>query len=383
MSNQLGTQFIGLHIKVRLTALFLLATFVSILVPLLSTSALANDDWSNQALPSSNRNPLVQIHALPQVATATLLTKGSSEWMFNSEIASLSSQNLTAIEAQDYLDNPSPQGESILLDGETWRSELSFRYGLNTYSDITIRIPYISHGGGFADNGIESWHQWFGLPNGNRNLRPDNALLYQYSVDGQQLISLDQQTHGMGDIQLEYRLALNHQQSIQQSIQQSLQKRSQSNTDINSVLQIAIKLDTGNTDKLTGSGSHNISVGVQFQQNSVARLKHLGWYSSTGLMWLEDKGLLQAQKKDWVFYANAGLSLRVTKGISLVSQLDLHSAVYKSKTEEIGATSGQLVIGLNSKLGHSTLVQFYFTEDILVKTSPDIGLGLSIRQTLN
>jgi len=162
-------------------------------------------------LPSANRNPLALVHSIPQPTAAYLAPAQTGQWGLALEMASLSSQNLTAAESADYAAASSPLGESILLDGETIRGELSYRFGFNQRSDITINLPYISHTSGFADSGIEKWHDWFGLPNSNRGLRPQDALLYSYSINGEEQLRIDRDQQGIGHIQLDYRYSLKPQ----------------------------------------------------------------------------------------------------------------------------------------------------------------------------
>lgn len=322
-------------------------------------------------LPSANRNPLVLVHSIPQPTGAYLAPAQTGQWGLALEMASLSSQNLTAAESADYAATSSPLGESILLDGETIRGELSYRFGINQHSDITINLPYIAHTSGFTDSGIEKWHDWFDLPNSNRGLRPRDALLYSYSINGEEQLRIDRDQQGTGDIQLDYRYSLKPQTD---------DKTTADNSAIHHLLQVSLKLATGDRKRLTGSGSNSLAISLNTAQASVPGIRQLSWHANSGAMWLDNGGILADLKKQWLFFGSAGIGWQLNNQYALRLQFNGHSAIYNSDTKELGKTSGQIVIGLNAKTGKQTLVQLYFTEDIIVRTSPDIGIGLSIRQ---
>ena len=53
-------------------------------------------------------------------------------------------------------------------------------------------VPWRHHSGGFTDNLISSWHRFFGLPDGNRDSYPTDAL--------HQPMTVDSLCAGLGDI---------------------------------------------------------------------------------------------------------------------------------------------------------------------------------------
>ena len=102
---------------------------------------------------STNQSPLVQIYGLPGTGNAVLLPQGRTEVGLNVAL----SNNYTVNENSR---------EHIILDGETTRFTVAARYGLFPRMEIGVKIPYISHNGGFLDGFIESYHGIFGFPNG-------------------------------------------------------------------------------------------------------------------------------------------------------------------------------------------------------------------------
>ena len=89
--------------------------------------------------------------------------------------------------------------ESLFLDGQTDALTLSFRYGLPKQWDVELTVPWRHHSGGFTDNLISSWHGFFGLPDGNRDSYPTDALHYQLSQPAHDRHLL-RSASGLGDI---------------------------------------------------------------------------------------------------------------------------------------------------------------------------------------
>ena len=316
--------------------------------------------WRYQPLPSSNRNPLVQVHDIPAASGVSTLDKHHTQWSSTLDMASISSQSMNSQPLSNHQAN-----ESLLLDGETYRFALKLRHGLSEQSDLSITLPFIAHSGGFADNAISGWHDIFGLPNGNRASRPDNSLDYRYQRNGQNLIALNQSTKGLGDIRFDYRHRLNNTNKTD-------------NSQIKSLIQMGVKLPTGNQDQLTGSGATTLSSSLQIAQTQMANARDWSWHTSIGALWVSGGGLLNEIKKDWAFYGSAGISWQSSDNIALKAQFETHTAMYQSETDELKGPTGQLVIGLSAKINPDTVIDLYFTEDLILHSSPDIGIGLAI-----
>ena len=346
--------------------------FLSLLLPSSGVSAL--EHWRNQPLPTSNRNPLVQVHDIPEATGALTAPKDQFLWSSTFDMASISSEDLNSLPPTNAQSN-----ESLLLDGETYRAAFKLRYGLSEQSDLSITLPFIAHSGGFADNAISGWHKTFGLPDGNRANRADNTLDYRYQRNGQNLLEINQSTKGLGDIRLDYRFRINSDSN--NGSNKAASKKSGSNP-IKSLIQVGIKLPTGNQDRLTGSGATTLSTSVQLTQTHIANAKNWSWHASGGALWISGGGLLNSIKNDWVFYGSGGINWQATDNIALKMQLESHSAIYKSSTEELGHTTGQLVIGLSAKISQRTSIDLYFTEDAVLHSSPDIGIGFAVHRYL-
>ncbi len=333
-------------------------------VPL--TNPAADMPWHTEPLATSNRNPLIQIYGLPSINSPRVTKKNHIQWRLNAELMSVSSQNLSFSAAEKYQQSNDPKGESLVLDSEIFRSEIAVRFGLTHSSEVSISLPYISHNNGFTDSAIESWHDGFNLPNGNRDIRPTNELLYKYQRDGQELLKIDGNARGIGDLQIHY--------------QQQLKILSRSNALRHGTVQVGIKIPTGDESNLTGSGSTDISTHLSIMQSSFKHFPRLAWHGSAGILWMSDQGLLNKFRKEWVYFGNSGVNWRLYPNTSIKLQVELHSNFYNSSTREIGKTGGQLVVGGSYRLSSMTSIDFYFSEDILIKSSPDVSFGIAIRR---
>jgi len=155
--------------------------------------------------------------------------------------------------------------EQILLDGETTRMTLGGRYGLSKSVELGVEIPYIVHSGGFLDGFIINYHDSFGFPQGGRDQAPRNRLLYRYSLDGVEKLKIDSSGNGLGDIGLTAGLQIYHDaQEYPRAV----------------ALRASVKLPTGDSASLHGSGSTDFSFLITASDDYKLPLGHGGFCGS-------------------------------------------------------------------------------------------------------
>ena len=176
-------------------------------------------------LPTFNQSPLVQIYGLPALGSARVLDKGESEV----QVALALANNFTGASHGD---------EALTLDGETHRATLTLRRGLAGGYEVGAELPYVRQTGGFLDHTIDVWHDTFALPNRDRNLVPRDRLLYRYIRGGQTLVDVQTASDGIGDVRLTGAREVGG---------------------VNA-LHVSIKLPTGTSDNLHGSGATDVAV---------------------------------------------------------------------------------------------------------------------------
>jgi hypothetical protein len=300
-----------------------------------------------------NQSPLVQIFGLPVESSATVTPAGHLSVSLTQDIASEYTVSRT-----NY--------EQIVLDGESYRWTLAARYGIGERFEAGIEIPYILYGGGFLDGFIEDWHATFGLPQGGRDSAPKNRLSYRYSKNGVQKLNMERSGSGIGDIVLSGGMKL---YDVRDSIaHDSLALRS------------TIKLPTGDSDSLRGSGGTDFSLALCGSMNNFTEWGSLGVFGSVGGLAMTRGDVLADQQNNLAGFGTVGFGWGPAQWISFKVQLNAHTPLYQGSTlDELSKTSLMLVGGGALKLPGEYLLDIGVSEDVAVATAPDIAfhLGLS------
>ncbi|MFA5514665.1 MAG: DUF3187 family protein [Desulfuromonadales bacterium] len=298
-----------------------------------------------------NQNPLVQIYGLPPAEPATLLDRGRLSTHLTLDIA-----NNFASSATD--------DEAVALDGETYRSNIALRYGVNERFEIGLDIPFVSHAGGFLDGFIEGWHDTFGLPEGGRKQSSRDQLAYRYARDGQPLVELSDSSAGFGDLRLS---------AAWQMVRTAGEDPSAA------ALRLSLKLPTGDSDKLLGSGSTDLALSLAGQR-ALPTEERLAVFASLGALLTTDGEVLEEQRRNLAGFGSLGFGWAACDWLSLKIQLDGHTALYKdSSLTEINAHSLQLVLGGALQLAEGITLDLAVGEDIVVDSAPDVVFHLGLR----
>jgi hypothetical protein len=253
--------------------------------------------------------------------------------------------------------------EHITLDGETTRFTVAARYGLFPRLELGVKIPYISHSGGFLDGFIESYHGAFGFPNGGRDQAPQKRLLYRYRRDGVEKIRIDSSGSGIGDLLLTTAFPL-------------YEEKNQGMT-----LNAALKLPTGDSDQLRGSGSTDLSLWLHEGIGStLAAAGNWASYGSAGILFMTEGNVLPDQQKRWVGFGSLGIGWAPLDWISLKVQADAHTPFFRdSELKEISATAVQLIVGGTISFSERMALDIGVSEDLIVNTSPDVVFYFTLR----
>jgi hypothetical protein len=302
---------------------------------------------------TANRSPLVQIFGLPEPSPARIPERGSGEAGLFFDVAS------------NYHDIDTGR-ETLLLDGEDYRTTLACRYGMGNRFEAGLELPFVGHGGGVFDRFIEGWHQFFGLPQGGRKEAPRNRLDYHYSKDGTERLKLNDSSFGIGDL----RLTGGYQ----------LYKGDTPDSGVIS-LRGSLKLPTGNSHRLHGSGSLDTALWLDLSDDYTMPIGHLSLFGSAGGMAMTRGNVLPDQQRSVAGFGTLGIGWAPADWIAFILQLSGHTSFYDgSELKELSSNSLQLHSGGTLRLPGSLFMDIAVSEDIAVNTAPDVTLHLAIRK---
>lgn len=312
--------------------------------------------WSAPITPfyTQNQSPTALIFGLPAADHAAILAAGKFS-------------TLLAVDMANNFATDKTGSEQILLDGESYRINLAIRYGITKGIEAGIDIPYIIVGGGIFDSFIEGWHSFFGLPEGGRQAAPRNRLLYQYTKNGQNRLMLDDSGSGPGDIRLSGGMQL-YNDELPNPRQLALRA--------------SLKLPTGNSSGLRGSGSTDFALWLSAADDyQLPAWGHLTLFGAAGGMALTNGNVLRDQQKNLAGFATLGIGWGPADWIDFKTQLSGHTPFFQgSDLRELNSPALQLIIGGTLHFSGTTSLDIGVSEDVAVNTSPDVAFHLALRQ---
>jgi len=255
-------------------------------------------------------------------------------------------------------------GEQIQLDGETLVATLGVRRGLGKRLQIGFELPWIRHDSGSLDGFIDNWHDFFGLPNGDRDQLADDQLTYRYLRNGEELLNLDRSASSLGDLRLQLGWQLADSELTA------------------AALHLSLKLPTGAADKLTGSEAWGASLALALERSWLldAGASTAVW-GGLGTGWLGDGKLLATQARNWTASAWFGAGWSPLQWLAFKLQLDSRTPLYDSELTELGSPSLLLTMGGTLGLGEQTSLDLAVGEDLGVKTAPDVTFQLALSRS--
>lgn len=302
---------------------------------------------------TSNQSPLVQIYGLPHDTTADIIPAGTFHTRLTQDLSS------------NYTIN-SNLHEQVILDGDTSRTTFTIRYGVSPRWEAGIEIPYILYGGGFLDSFIVDWHSTFGLPQGGRDKAPKNRVNYSYRKDGVEKFRMDRSASGIGDISLTGGVRLYESAAAARHYKLALKG--------------AVKLPTGDSTHLFGSGSTDGMLLLCGSSNNFSEWWTLGVYGSVGVLAMTRSDVLRDQHNPFAGVGTLGVGWGPASWISFKAQLNGTTPLYRSSSlTEISKSPVLLIFGGALRFPGEYLLDIGVSEDIVVDSAPDVSfhLGLS------
>ncbi len=252
--------------------------------------------------------------------------------------------------------------ELLLLDGESSRLAIRHRQRLASCWQFETTIPLVLHSAGVFDRAIDDWHQFFGLPDANRDKSDFNNLTYGYTNADGVKHDITQSQSGLGDIQV----ALQYAQGCFATAD---------STKADPMWRIGIKLPTGDPDQLLGSGEADIFADWQSPIWHTAER----WHSALALGVLVNSQTDRfAAQERIVGYGSVGVQYALHHKLRLLAQIDAHSAFYRSELRELGSPAVNLIVGVRYLHGRSHTFELSISEDAAIDTTPDIVVRLAV-----
>ncbi len=294
---------------------------------------------------TSNQSPLVMIYGLPAIGDARVLAKGEGELALVFDLANL------------YVDDGAAN-ERIILDGETYRLNLTGRMGLANRFEAGFELPWVFQNGGFLDGFIENYHTTFGFRQNGRDQAPKGRLLFNYQRSGASLFRVDQSNSGIGDVRLTagyqlYREAGENPGAL--------------------ALRTSLKLPTGDSNELRGSGSADLALWLAANKGWKTSCGFWELFGGGGAVGMTESDVLPDQQNHFVAFASLGAGWRPLSWLVLKVQFDGHTAFYKdSDLVEVSSNAVQIVTGGSWVFSERTALDIGVSEDLVVKTAPDV-----------
>lgn len=319
--------------------------FPAILLGLtLACPAVAQD---TEPLRTRNLSPIVAIFGLPTWETG--LEAGSGEFAVAGEMAS-------------HFRASARGQEQLILDGETWRAGFFYKRGFAERWTFGVEVSLVRQSGGVLDDVVDGWHALFNLPDGNRNRLPEGQLDFIYIDGGVNAFTISNSSTGLGDTQISVARMVGGDSGV--------------------LLRAIVKLPTGDADMLAGSGATDFSMTVLRRRLMSWRSHQLGYYWGLGVMRLGDPKFIAMRSEEWVGLGVLGGSWQPFPNVGLKAQLDYHSRFYDSALFELGQDSVQASIGGWWALDDRRTLNFALSEDLIVRTAPDVSLHVDFSWAL-
>ena len=300
-----------------------------------------------RAFHNINQLPFKQIYGLPSLDNSPLTEAGK---LRINVITNLSNTFDVSIGTHDI----------IVTDAETLRASLILGYAVRNNWQIGIEVPYVRHNGGFLDDFIYDWHDFFNMPQNGRTENNTDQIQISYLSTKGAAFGLSDSGGDIGDIRLNSAYTIPWK-----------------NRGI--IFSTELKLPTGNFDKLTGSGGIDFSVGLTINDPHSLGKNNITIFGGLAGVYLSDiDGDMSVVQKNFALAGRVGIGWQASRLIQLKMQVDAQTPLYDSDIKEMGDPALQLVFGGSLTFADDAYLDISIAEDINTTTAADVAFQLAL-----
>jgi len=308
------------------------------------TLACASAPACAAPFPTVDQNPLLNGFTFATNIAARLPPRGTAALT-----TTVNWSNTAAIQTAD--------AEVLVIDAESREWRLGFEYALADRWTVRVQLPYRTSNGGTLDGFLDNWHSLLGLPNGDRPALAENDFRIEYERAGQSAATYLQEVSGVGDIAATAAYQLHATPTHATG------------------LALTLKLPTGSSDKLTGSGAADTTLTLAHEQVLSSR-----WiaYAQVNATYLGSGELLAEQQRSSVASGTLAFDYRYTSALTITLQLDGHTAAFSDSSLDLLGSAWILTVGGEYRWRSGWRAQFGVSEDVKVEASPDVNFVFSV-----
>jgi hypothetical protein len=296
--------------------------------------------------PTRDLNPLLAGFGLPSALPARV---AGDSWSFATD---LNWASTALVQRAD--------SEQLIVDAETREARVTIGRSWSSGFATQLEVPYRYTGGGVLDEAINSWHDFFSLPEGARSTMPTDRIRIVYQRAGATLLDVESPESGLGDASLDLGYSL------------------RSTNATAAAAWLTIKLPTGDADRLTGTGATDVSLSLAGEHEL-----HETWsvFGQASITRLGDGDRLSTLQRDVVWSGFAGVGWRAWRGLQLKAQIDAHSAVYEDVDLDFLGDAVVLTVGGDYRFESGWRFDVAVSEDIAVESASDIVFVFGLRRS--
>jgi Protein of unknown function (DUF3187) len=299
-------------------------------------------------LPTREQNPVLAGFGLPAALPSARAQSG--EWSMGLDL----SWGSTALIQAD-------ADEALIIDAETREARLTLVRGLSERLSLQLQAPYRYTGPGTLDGFIDSWHDFFRLPEGARPVLPRDQLRLTYVRNGAAVLDTRASQQGLGDVSIA--LGYHPIDSAAASF----------------ATWLSIELPTGDAAKLTGNDAYDVSLIAAGQR----RFARWSVFAQAGVTRVGAGGVLADWRRELVWSGLAGVSWRMFPALELTLQADARSAAVDGGAIDFLGESAVLTLGGAVHFARSWRLDLGVSEDLAVETAPDVVFVLGLSRDLH